>query len=235
MNDRVATGVKGFDELIGGGLIPSSVVIVDGKPGAGKTLFCSQFLYTGAVKYKEPGVYITLEQRAEDIKQDVKGTFGWDLDELEKKKLLVFWPLRIKRVFHPIEKKKVLTMSMPELAKKVMEIIDSIKAKRLVIDSISIIDMMFEDKFQVRSELVALFDGFKDREVTSLLTAEIPESGERSDFIDFIGDMVIKLDTMYVREEFQRTLTIKKMRRSKHSNFIHPFIITPGGIEVKKI
>lgn len=234
MLDRVPTGIKGFDELIGGGLIPTSATIIGGRPGAGKTLFCSQFLYTGAIK-KEPGVYITLEQRAEDIKQDVKETFGWNLEELEKKKLLAFWPLRIKRVFHPIEKKKVLTVSMPELTKKIIELIDSIKAKRLVIDSVSIIDMMFEDKFQVRSELIALFDGFKDRGVTSMLTAEIAESGERSWFIDFIGDMVIKLDTMYVRDEFRRTLMISKMRRSEHSPFIHPFKITKNGIEVTKL
>lgn len=235
MGDRVPTGIKGFDELIGGGLVSSSVAIVGGKPGVGKTLFCSQFLYTGAAKYKEAGVYITLEERAEDIKRDVNETFGWDLDDLEKKKLLLFWPLRIKRVFNPLEKKKVLSVSMPELAKNVMENIDKMKAKRLVIDSISIIDMMFEDKFQVRSELVALFDGFKEKGVTVLLTSEIPESGERSEFIDFVGDMVIRLDSMYVRDEFRRTLTVSKMRRSEHSHFIHPYEITKNGIEVTKL
>jgi len=233
--DRVPTGVKGFDELIGGGLVPTSVAIIGGRPGSGKTLFCSQFLYTGATKYKEPGIYITLEQRGDDIKQDVMGTFGWDLDDLEKKKLILFWPLRIKKVFHPLEKKKVLTISMLELSKKIMELVDSIKAKRVVIDSVSIIDMMFEDKFQVRSELVALFDGFKDRGITALLTTEIPEQGERSEFIDFLGDMVIKLDTMYLRDEFRRTLTVSKMRRSEHSHFIHPFEITKNGIEVMKL
>ncbi|MBI2084724.1 MAG: hypothetical protein HYT70_03900 [Candidatus Aenigmarchaeota archaeon] len=233
--ERVPTGIKGFDDMVEGGLVPSSVTIIGGHPGTGKTLFCSQFLYTGAAKYKEPGVYITLEQRAEDIKYDVKDTLGWDLEELEKKKMLTFWPLRIKRVFHPLEKKKVLTMSMPELSKKVIEMIDSTKAKRLVIDSVSIIDMMFEDKFQIRSELVALFDGFKDRGVTSLLTAEIPEKGERSEFIDFVGDMVIKLDTMYVRDEFRRIMTVTKMRRSEHSHFIHPYKITKNGIEVTKL
>ena len=235
MSDRIPTGVKGFDELIGGGLVPTSTAIIGGRPGTGKTLFCSQFLYTGATKYKEPGVYITLEQRGEDIKQDVIGTFGWDLDDLEKKKLIIFWPLRIKKVFHPLEKKKVLTISMLELSKKIMELVESIKAKRVVIDSVSIIDMMFEDKFQVRSELVSLFDGFKDKGITTMLTAEIPEQGERSEFIDFLGDMVIKLDTMYVRDDFRRTLTVSKMRRSEHSHFIHPFQITRNGIEVTKL
>jgi len=234
---RVPTGIKGFDELIEGGLVPNSIVILNGAAGSGKTLFCGQFLYIGVTKYKEPGIYITLEQLAEDIRSDIKSTFGWDFDPLIKKKKIIFWPLRVKRVYHPIEKKEMLSIKLSQIIKKIIELIEKINAKRLVIDSISIIDMMFRDKFLVRSELVALFDELKKRGVTCILTAEIPESdrGARSEFIDFMGDMVINLERTYVGKEFQRTLSIVKMRRSKHSNYIHPFLITKNGIEVKKV
>jgi len=235
---RIPTGIKGFDEIIGGGFIPSSVVMVGGKAGTGKTLFSSQFLYTGATQYNEPGVYVTLEERVEDIKQDVLDTFGWDLSELESKGLLLFLPLRVRRVWHPVEKRIVLSMSLYQITQSIVETVDRIKAKRLVIDPISAIEMMFEDKFMIRSELSVLIDALKERNVTSIFIAEIPEKEvglSRSEFIEFIADAVIKLDFLYLAKEYQRTLTIRKMRRSKHSTLIHPFIITPEGIEVLKV
>ena len=98
--------------------------------------------------------------------------------------------------------------------------------------------MMFEDKFMIRSELSVLIDALKERNVTSIFVAEIPEKEvglSRSEFIEFVADAVIKLDFLYLAKEYQRTLTIRKMRRSKHSTLIHPFIITPEGIEVLKV
>lgn len=235
---RVPTGIKGFDELINGGFIPCSGVMIGGKAGTGKTLFCGQFLYTGALKYKEPGVYVTLEERVEDLKKDIGETFGWDLDELEKKGLITWLPLRVRRVFHPMEKKEVLTMSFYQIMQSIIKTVESVRAKRVVIDPISAVEMMFKDKYMIRSELVTLLDALKERGVTTLLVAEIPESEfglSRSEFIEFIADAVIKLDFIYLAKEYQRTITVKKMRRSKHSALIHPFVIEPGGIRVLKV
>lgn len=236
--ERVPTGIKGFDELIGGGFIPCSSVMVGGRAGAGKTLFCGQFLYTGALKHKEPGVYVTLEERVEDLKKDIKETFGWDLDGLEKKKLIVWLPLRVRRVFHPVEKKEVLTMGFYKIIQEIIKAVKSAKAKRVVIDPVSMIEMMFKDKYMIRSELVTLLDSLKEEGVTTLLVAEIPESEfafTRSEFIEFMADAVIKLDVVYLAKEYQRTITVKKMRRSKHSNLIHPFVIERDGIKVLKV
>lgn len=235
---RVPTGIKGLDEIIGGGFIPGSAVMVGGKAGTGKTLFCAQFLYTGAVHYREPGVYITLEERVEDIKQDVKDTFDWNLDELESREMILFLPLRIRRIWHPVEKKEVLSMSFYQMIQKIVEAVDRNRAKRVVIDPVSAVEMMFEDKYMIRAELSVLLDALKERGVTSLLIAEVPETEfglSRSEFVEFVADAVIKLDFLYLAKEYQRTITIKKMRRSKHSSLIHPFVITPHGVEVLRV
>jgi len=234
---RVPTGIKGLDELINGGLVPCSAVMVGGKAGTGKTLFCGQFLYTGAL-YREPGLYVTLEERVEDIKQDIKETFDWDLDDLERRGLISWLPLRIRRVFHPIEKKEVLTMGFYQITQNIVQAVESVGAKRVVIDPVSAVEMMFEDKYMIRAELGTLLDALKERGVTTLLVAEVPETEvglSRSEFIEFAADAVIKLDFIYLAKEYQRVITIKKMRRSKHSTFIHPFVIGPHGIEVLKV
>jgi len=236
--ERVPTGIEGFDELIGGGFVPSSAIMVGGGAGAGKTLFCGQFLYTGASKYREPGIYVTLEERVEDLKKDIKQTFGWDLNGLERQGLIVWLPLRIRRVFHPVEKKEVLTMGFYQIIQNIIKAVETSKAKRVIIDPVSMIEMMFKDKYMIRSELVTLLDSLKERGVTTLLVAEIPESEfttTRSEFIEFMADAVIKLDVVYLAKEYQRTITVKKMRRSKHSTLIHPFVIEKNGIKVLKI
>jgi len=236
--ERVPTGIKGFDELIGGGFVSSSAIMLGGRAGAGKTLFCGQFLYTGASKYREPGVYVTLEERVEDLKKDIKETFGWDLNGLERQGLIVWLPLRIRRVFHPVEKKEVLTMGFYQITQNIIKAVESSKARRVVIDPVSMIEMMFKDKYMIRSELVTLLDSLKERGVTTLLVAEIPESefsSSKSEFIEFMADAVIKLDVVYLAKEYQRTVTVKKMRRSKHSNLVHPFAIEKDGIKVLKV
>ena len=86
--NRTKTGISGFDELIGGGLVEGSTVLVSGRAGTGKTIFGLQFLYNGASKFNEPGVYVTLETRPRDLRLEAK-QFGWNLEELEKKKVFV--------------------------------------------------------------------------------------------------------------------------------------------------
>lgn len=237
MAERVPSGIKGLDELIGGGFIRSSSIMVSGKTGSGKTLFSTQFLYDGLLN-NEPGVYVTFEERVEDIKKDIEETFGWNFESFEKKNKLLWLPLRVKRIWHPVEKKEVLSMGFYQIVQKILEAVDKIKAKRVVIDSISAIEMMFKDKYMIRSEVVSLVDSLKEKGVTSVFISEVPESDmgmSRLEFLEFVVDTIIKLDFVYIAKQYQRTLTIRKMRRSKHSTLIHPFVIRENGIEVLKV
>jgi len=236
--ERIPTGIKGFDDLIGGGFVPYSAVMVGGKAGTGKTLFCTQFLYTGATKHGEPGLYVTLGESVEDLRGDVITTFGWNIEELERNGLLIWLPLIVKKVFHPVHKREVLTMGLYQITQFILKAVEDSNAKRVIIDPISAIEMMFEDQYMVRSEIITLLGELKRRGVTTLFVAEVPEPGEglsRSEFLEFLTDAVIKLDYIYLAKKYQRSITIKKMRRSDHSHFIHPFVITPEGIEVLKV
>jgi KaiC/GvpD/RAD55 family RecA-like ATPase/intein/homing endonuclease len=208
------------------------------------TAFAASFLYEGAMK-GEPGVYVTTEEREEDIKGDIKSVFGWDLEGLEKKKLLTF--LSIKPVI-PVAPGRVLSVEeeigsiiklyIVDLTKKIENAVKAIKAQRVVIDSISIIEMFIKDEYMRRVALMQLITNLKDLGVTSLITGTIPEGSEAlslSGIIEFVVDGVIKLDFVPVAEEFKRTLTIRKMRRTDHSIYIHPFEITKEGLKIIEI
>jgi circadian clock protein KaiC len=233
---RLKTGIIGMDEQIGGGLIPGSITFVTGKTGTGKTAFCASFLYAGA-KVGEPGLYVTTEEGERDVKDDIMAMFGWDLDKLEQKRLLKF--LSIKPIF-PTKAvseniNRLIKLYVFDLSEKIVSAIRSINAKRVVIDSVSIIEMFIQDPYMCRVALMALMEKLKGLGVTSMLTGTVPEVSEAlsgGGIIEFIVDCVIKLDFVPVAEEYKRTLTIRKMRRTDHSTLIHPFAITKQGLKL---
>jgi len=238
--ERLSTGVEGLDSKMEGGLPKGSVTLITGKTGTGKTAFSSSFLYAGAMK-GEPGVYITAEEREEDIKGDIKAMFGWDFDTLEKKKLLKF--ITIKPVFpgkaiSGEELSRLVKLYIFDLANKIESAIKETKAKRIVLDSISIIEMFIKDAYMCRVAMIQLTDKLREMGVTSVLTGTIPEATEvlsGGGIIEFIVDSIIKLDFVPVAEEFKRTMTIRKMRRTDHSIYIHPFDITDAGLKLIEI
>lgn len=238
--ERISSGVKGFDSKIQGGFFKGSVNLLTGKTGTGKSAFCSSFIYAGA-KRKEPGFYVTAEQRAEDLKEDIKSMFGWDFAPLEKKKLIKF--LSIKPIFpgrtvDADRMNKLIKLYVFDITSKIEAGIKQIKAKRVVIDSVSIIEMFIEDPYLSRTVLIHLVEKLKNLGVTALLTGTVPETSEGlsgGGIIEYIVDSVIKLDFVPVAEEFKRTLTIRKMRRTDHSVLIHPFAIMKDGLKIIEI
>ncbi len=239
MVERVSSGVHGFDELIEGGYVAGSVGLIVGRTGTGKTQFCSSFIYDGANK-GESGLYITTEERVEDIKADLKHMFSWDFDIFEEKGLVNF--LSIKPIFpdKPIgeDLNRITKNYMVDLMDKIAIAVDRIKAKRVVIDSISILEMFIQDKYIARVALMSLTEKLRSMGVTTLMSGEIPETSDGlsgSGMIEYLVDAVIKVEFVPVSEEFKRTVTIRKMRKTDHSTLIHPFEITPEGIRIVKI
>ncbi|RLJ07039.1 MAG: hypothetical protein DRP12_02995, partial [Candidatus Aenigmatarchaeota archaeon] len=135
--ERIPTGIPGLDKLIQGGFIPGSVIMITGSTGTGKTIFGCQFLWAGLQK-GEPGIYLTLEEPPEDIKQDAQ-QFGWDFSKYEKKgifKLVYMDPVRLGSA----------TVAIANLVSR-------FKAKRLVIDSISLIGLAIKDPSLIRRRI----------------------------------------------------------------------------------
>jgi len=238
--ERVPSGIEGLDKLIEGGFVKGSVTLITGKTGTGKTAFCASFLYAGALR-GESGVYVTSEERVEDIKNDVKAMFGWDLDVLEKTGRIKFLALRPEfpsKIITGEDLGKLIKIYIFDLTDRIEKAVKEINAQRLVIDSISIIEMFIRDEYLCRVAIMQLLDKLRELGVTTLITGTIPETSEGlsgGGIVEFLADAIIKLDFVPVAEEFKRTLTIRKMRRTDHSIFIHPFEITKDGLKVIEI
>jgi len=215
---RVPTGIPSLDSLLEGGFLKNSMVLVTGGTGTGKTLFCLQFLVDG-LKRGEPGVFLSLEEDPEDIKADAR-QFGWDLDQYEEKGLF-----RI--IFHdPFE---------TDVSSVLVNQIEVIKAKRLVVDSISMLGLYMKDQATVRKQLGKLMKSVKNAGCTSLIISEIPEESKalsRFGVEEFVVDGIVVLNYLGIGEETNRSLQIRKMRRTNHGKDIYPFKIGNKGVEL---
>ncbi len=236
--ERISTGVYGLDELIEGGYFKNSCILITGKTGTGKTLFSSSFAYAGALA-GEKVVYITTEETEEDLVNDIQSTFkDWSFrGQVENGliKVVSIKPVLVES--SEMEMSRFLKMYIHSLLESVKSHASEGDIKRVVIDSVSMVEMFLKDPYIARVGLSLLIDDLKRLNVTSILTGTIEEGSEKlsgSGIIEFLVDGVIKLDFVPVTEEFQRTLVIRKMRRTNHSTMVHPFQITTSGIKVLK-
>lgn len=220
---RVATGIPGLDPLIEGGLMENSVNLITGETGTGKTIFCAQFIWNGLQK-GDTGLYITLEETPEDIKADAM-MFGWDFAGYEKKGLC-------KIVYHD-------PAQVNNLGSVIIDEIKNLKAKRLVIDSTSLIGLNIQEQSQIRKMLLNIVNIIKRTGCAALLISEIPEdmkSLSRFGVEEFVVDGVIILNYLeYASGELNRSLIIRKMRRTNHGKDIYPMEITRNGLSIRKV
>ncbi|MCD6371154.1 MAG: AAA family ATPase [Candidatus Aenigmarchaeota archaeon] len=216
---RVRSGIPGLDELIEGGFPEGSTVLVSGGPGSGKTILSLQFLVNGALKENERGIYVSLEEDVKRLKDYISKIFKWPLQKLiEEKKLLM-----VRAEFFDFEKFKNLVETQ----------VERIKAKRLVIDPITVLSLFFERPLEIRRSLLELDRLLKKLGCTTLITCEIPE-GHRSissfGIEEFTSDGIILL--YYFSKAYPRAISVRKMRATKHDMGIHPFEIRENGIIV---
>ncbi len=239
MVERVTTGIPGLDDKMEGGFVKGSVNLVVGKTGTGKTQFSCSFIYAGA-QLGEPGVYATTEERVTDIKEDMRNMFGWDFDMLEQQGLVKFVTLKPLFPEKPIDSDiaRITKNYILDIYQNLYNAVVEIGARRLVLDSISVLEMFIHDKYLARVAIMNLMEKLRELNVTTVMTGEVPETGEGlsgSGIIEYLADSVIKLDFVPVSEEFKRTITIRKMRRTNHSTLIYPFEITPSGWRIIEV
>ena len=216
-NERISTGIAGFDVLIGGGLIPSNLVLVAGGPGAGKTTFCLQYLLSGA-RADERGIYISFTESANDLRR-LATSLNWsDLPALEKKGL-------IRLIDFPVIKSAGLDVLLNELVDQVR----SMNAKRLVVDSVTSITISLQERVETRVVLSLLRRSLKETGCTTLLVTENPWGGQGigSGIEEFLADGIILLETVPHETELRRRLMILKMRSVMHDMRYYQFNIVP--------
>ncbi|WP_435549646.1 KaiC family protein [Desulfobacterium sp. N47] len=229
--EKCPTGIKGLDEITKGGLPRGRPTLICGSAGCGKTLFAMEFLMRGAMDYGEPGVFMTFEETPEDLAKNFI-SLGFNLPDMISRGLIATDHVVIERS----EIEETGEYDLEGLFIRLETAIDSIGAKRVVLDTIEVLFSGLSNAGIIRAELRRLFHWLKDRGVTAIVT------GERGDKMltrygleEYVADCVILLDFRIDEQLSTRRLRIVKYRGSSHGSDEYPFLIDEGGLSILPI
>jgi circadian clock protein KaiC len=227
---KAPTGILGFDEITGGGLPRGRPTLVCGGPGCGKTLFALQFLVRGT-EQGEPGVFMAFEETAPELAQNAR-SLGFDLGELAAQGKLALDHVHIERS----EIEETGEYDLEGLFIRLGYAIDSIGAKRIVLDTLETLFGNLGDEAVLRAELRRLFRWLKDRELTTIITAERGDGAlTRRGLEEYVSDCVVLLDHRVNEQIATRRLRVVKYRGTAHGTNEFPFLIDDRGLEVLPI
>jgi circadian clock protein KaiC len=228
---KTQTGIVGLDDVTQGGLPAGRPTLLCGAAGCGKTLFAMTFLVNGATRFGENGVFMSFEERPEDLTENV-ASLGYDVNALIDEKKLVIDHVRIE----PAEIEVNGEYDFEPLFIRLGYAIDQVGAKRVVLDTIEALFSGFTDQSVLRAELRRLFGWLKDRGVTAIITGERGEGRlTRFGIEEYVSDCVILLDNRVLDQITTRRLRIVKYRGSSHGTNEYPFLIDERGISVMPI
>jgi len=222
LSGRVPTGIEGLDTLIEGGFLRGDVILVAGGTGSGKTIFSTQFIYNGATRYGEKGVYATFEEDAKTLKRNML-RFGFDLEKLEQEgaiKVIDLETLRGGGLSANIE--------------YILSTLNKVKGKRLVIDSLTAFLSACTEELEYRMLMHLIYRMLKTRGYTTVMTCSVPKGAKTLGLgiEEFIADSVIFLGNSIDNLELKTRFLIQKMRGTDHSKKYHNVIITDKGLQI---
>ncbi len=222
--ERIESGIKGLDDLLNGGIPYGHTVAVIGPFGSGKTTMAMQFIYHGLTK-NEKCVYISLEEDRDSIIKTAR-EFSWNFEEYMDKSLLLV-------KLDPEDAKSTMTRVENDLTQEISDF----GAKRVVLDSATLLTMMFQEEHEKRRILFLMSNAVKKAGATSIFTGESKPDNpmvSRDGFLEYVADGVILLNQIPLKEKYELRLVLQilKMRRTNHSRKMHPFYIGEKGIEV---
>jgi circadian clock protein KaiC len=228
---KAPTGIPGLDEITNGGLPRGRPTLVCGGAGCGKTLLAMEFLVRGALEYDEPGVFMSFEETTDDLVENAQ-SLGFDLRRLSARRRLLLDYVQLERA--------KLTESgeydLEGLFIRLGHAIETIGAKRVVLDTIELLFSGLSDRLMVRAELARLFRWLKAKRVTAIVTGE--RDGDhltRHGLEEYVSDCVILLDQRVMEQSATRRLRILKYRGSAHGGNEMPFLIDDHGVSVLPI
>lgn len=228
---KAPTGIQGLDEITFGGLPKGRATLICGGAGCGKTLFGVEFLVRGALEYGEPGVLMAFEETEHELTRNV-ASLGYDLKQLVAKKKLAIDYVHIERT----EIEETGEYDLEGLFIRLGSAIDSIGAKRVVLDTVESIFSGLPNPMILRAELRRLFRWLKNTGVTAVITGERGEGTlTRQGLEEYVSDCVIMLDHRVHEQISTRRLRVVKYRGSVHGTNEYPFLIDEDGISVLPI
>ncbi|HEY2560049.1 MAG TPA: circadian clock protein KaiC [Caldimonas sp.] len=228
---KAPTGIDGLDEITSGGLPRGRPTLVIGGPGCGKTMLAAEFIVRGAMRFGEPGVFMMFEETADELAANVR-SLGFDLDKLIRQKKVALDHVRVERS----EIEETGQYDLEGLFIRLGHAIESVGAKRVVLDTLEALFSGLSDHAVLRAELRRLFRWLKDRGMTAVITAERgAETLTRYGLEEYVADCVILLDHRVTDQISTRRLRVVKYRGSPHGTNEYPFLIGAGGIVVLPI
>ncbi len=220
---RVSTGLKGLDEMLSGGFPEGHIIVVIGDSGTGKTTFALQYILDGLAK-GETGIYITIEEDKESIISNALH-YGWDVENYTTQNKLAFLKLDLSDI----------STAARQVQTQLPILINTFGARRLVIDSITLFDMVFEDYIEKRIRLVGLNSAVRKAGITAIYTAEASEENpnhSKNGVVEYTADGIIILRQDEIDRKIRSSVRVVKMRRTWHEREYRPYEITEHGIVV---
>jgi circadian clock protein KaiC len=229
--EKTPTGIGGLDEITSGGLPTGRPTLVCGSAGCGKTMLAIEFLVRGITEFGEPGVFIAFEESPEDLAKNV-ASLGFNLKQLEEQEKLIVEYIHVDKSDMAVAG----GFDLEGLFLAMQSCVESIGAKRVSIDTLEVLFGGFDDQSLLRQEIKRLFTWLKDRELTTVITAERGDGSlTRQGMEEYVSDCVIMLDHRIIDQISTRRLRIVKYRGSTHGTNEYPFLIDEGGISVLPI
>ncbi|MEM1586224.1 MAG: ATPase domain-containing protein [Candidatus Bathyarchaeia archaeon] len=221
---KVLTGIEKLDEILRGGFPRGSTILVAGGPGTGKTIFAAQFIYFGAIKYGEKGVFVTFEESADFFKDNML-TLGWDFESLQKKQLV--------SILDFISAKGAENIEI--IIEEIIKTVKALEPERLVIDSITALTTSLGSTAEIRIMISILQKALRRLGCTTLLTTEIPWGGNTlgTGVEEFLSDGIIVLEMRPRGNLLRRRLIVLKMRGTELNLRYYYYTISKNiGIEI---
>lgn len=231
---RAKTGISKLDEILSGGIPRNNTVLISGGPGTGKSIFGWQFLINGAINDDEAGVFVTLEERPEDIRSNLKN-FGWDIASLEAKKQIAIIDAASPKIGIPSRERYVelKPFDIDSLMYKIHNVVNEIKARRVVLDSIPALGFRMEEG-NIRDSIYKLNALLLEIGCTTLMVSEQvdPTGYSRFKIAEYVAHGLISLNLLEKGNELKRSGVVVKMRGTRHSMRIFPMEITEKGLTI---
>jgi len=239
---KCMTGIRGLDELVGGGIPEGRTVLVIGGPGTGKTILAAQFLYKGIQNHNENGVFISLDESKEHFYSEMR-QFGWDFAEAEKNRKFAFIDAtqaqRVSMLKETLYKEESLSLKgkqlpIDQLVQEINQKVQALKAKRVAVDTLAALFYRFLEPMERRIAVVDLIESLSSMPVTSVITTELGQLSLRRkpSEEEYLTHGVIMMQTLFSGGTATRALQIEKLREAKVNHNLVPYNIDKNGIEV---
>lgn len=233
-NLKIRTGIPGFDLIVDGGLKQGKTIVLSGESGSGKSTFGMQFLHNGALDFDESGIFVTLTQSPQDLLSDFR-VYGWEIERLiDEEKIMIIDARPFKMNEEVFDSADMLFDSEPfpftHLTQLILQGIKKINAKRLVIDSLSVLSMQYGNQFNTRQGIQKMINALDEKKCTSIFISENFDTRTPPEWYAASG--IVLLNHVQKANTMERSIQVIKMRGTKHSEQTYPIRFNQNGYQV---